>query len=564
LDYRFGGDAMGMTAEEFVEELSSCGLLTPAELASVRTSVLNEDQPGDVKSVVQRLVSEGKLTKYQAKAIYVGKARGLVLGQYAALERIGKGGMGLVLKARHRTMDRIVALKVLSANATDSPDAVSRFHREVRAAAKLSHPNIVTAHDASEHEGLHYLVMEFVDGKDLAEIVEEHGALPLDRAIDWIIQAAKGLEYAHAQGVVHRDIKPANLLLDKEGTVKILDMGLALMSRSIKTPDDETTDQLTSGGLILGTCDYIAPEQADDAHEADQRSDIYSLGCTLYRLVTGDKPYKGNSVLKVLMAHKQAQIPSLCEARSDVPPQLDAVFQKMVAKNPDDRYQSAAEVIADLQACLEPSQGKSGPTPQAASTDAQLQSFLELLPRDGVAGGRQKAKRPRDSSVETVVSQAERQTSGDEQALEVTSGTRKRRTVAVVAGAAVLLLLIATLVFVLILGGKEEPPAENASNADSVAGQSDNGDQGRGHLVLVWNETERGDATLEIDGEKVDFLAYTTPANDGQIKVPLEQGEHEVWIARRGHEPIQQKITVTKGKDIVIELIWKKLAAGGN
>jgi serine/threonine protein kinase len=383
---------MGMTAEQYVEELSKSGLLTTAELASLRSSVLDEDQPSDVKSVIQRLVKEGKLTKYQAKAIYFGKARRLVLGQYVVLERIGKGGMGLVLKAHHRTMDRIVALKVLSVDAMGSPDAVSRFHREVRAAAILSHPNIVTAHDASEHEGLHYLVMEYVDGKDLAGIVNEHGALPVDKAIDWILQVAKGLEYAHAKGVVHRDIKPANLLLDKEGTVKILDMGLALMRRSIKTADEETTDQLTCGDLILGTCNYIAPEQADDAHAADHRSDIYSLGCTLYRLATGETPYKGDSVLEVLLAHKRAPVPSLCEVRSDVPQQLDAVFQKMVAKRPQDRYQGATEVIADLQACLEPSRTKSGPPPQAVSTDSELQLFLELLPREGVAGSRQNAK----------------------------------------------------------------------------------------------------------------------------------------------------------------------------
>ena len=554
---------MGITAEQFIENLSTSGLLTTDDVASLRTSLQKEDQPSDVNSIVQRLMREGKLTKYQAKAVYVGKTRGLVLGQYVVLDRIGKGGMGQVLKARHRTMDRIVALKVLSVSAMDSPDAVSRFHREARAAAKLSHPNIVTAYDASEHEGIHYLVMEFVEGKDLAEIVKEHGALPVDKAIDSILQAAKGLEYAHAQGVVHRDIKPANLLLDKEGTIKILDMGLALMSRSIKTANDETTDQLTSGGLILGTCDYIAPEQADDSHAADHRSDIYSLGCTLYRLLTGELPYKADSVVRVLLAHRQAPIPSLCEVRSSVPPQLDAVFQKMVAKEPEDRYQAATEVITDLQACLEPAQTTSEPTPQAPSTDSQLQSFLQLLPRDGVAGSRQKTKKTQDSSEETVASQTERQTAGDNQEKEKEVAGRARKWVipSVVAGAAVVLLLIATLVVVLILGGNEEPRAGNASGAAQADGDANNGGQGPSHLILAWDEAERGDATLEVDGRKLDIQEHSVPANGGQIKVPLEAGDHELWIARRGFEPIQQKISVVKGRDVVIEPVWKELNA---
>jgi len=550
---------MGITAEQFIKNLSTSGLLTTDDLASLRTSLQKEDQPSDVNSIVQRLMREGKLTKYQAKAVYVGKTRGLVLGQYVVLDRIGKGGMGQVLKARHRTMDRIVALKVLSVSAMDSPDAVSRFHREARAAARLSHPNIVTAYDASEHEGIHYLVMEFVEGKDLAEIVKEHGALPVDKAIDSILQAAKGLEYAHAQGVVHRDIKPANLLLDKEGTVKILDMGLALMSRSIKTTNDETTDQLTSGGLILGTCDYIAPEQADDSHAADHRSDIYSLGCTLYRLLTGELPYKGDSVVKVLLAHRQAPIPSLCEVRSSVPSQLDAVFQKMVAKQPEDRYQAATEVITDLQACLEPAQATSEPTPQAASTDSQLQSFLQLLPHEGVAGSRQKAKKTQDSSEETVASQTERQTAGDNQEKEVAVRARKWVIPAVAAGATVILLLIATLVLVLIPGGNEEPRAENAPGAAQVGGDANNGDQDQSHLILAWDETERGDATLEVDGRKLDIQEHSVPANGGQIKVPLEVGDHELWIARRGFEPIQQKVSVVKGRDVVIEPVWKEV-----
>jgi hypothetical protein len=232
----------------------------------------------------------------------------------------------------------------------------------------------------------------------------------------------------------------------------------------------------------------------------------------------------------------------------------------MVAKQPEDRYQGATEVIADVQACLEPAETTSGPPPEAGSTDSHLQSFLELLPREGVADSRQKAKRPQGSSKETVVSQAERQTAGNNQGQEAAVPARKWLALAVAAGAVLVLLLIAMLVSVLILGGNEGPPAENASGTAPVSADAENGKQDQSHLVLVWNEAERGDATLEIDGRTVDILKYSTPANGGQIKVPLEHGERALWIARRGFEPIQQRISVVKGKDIVIELIWKELS----
>jgi serine/threonine protein kinase len=263
---------------------------------------------------------------------------------------LGSGGMGSVFKAVHRRMNRLVALKLLPSG-NRSADSVQRFEREIQAVARLSHPNIVEAHDAGCHDGAYYFIMELIDGQDLARYVVENGPLPPKEAIGYVLQMARGLEYAHAAGVIHRDIKPSNLILDKAGTIKVLDLGVARFKASASFNDTAATSTLTSTGCVLGTVDYMAPEQALNTKLADHRADVYSLGCTLYFLLTGQPVYGGETTMERLLAHREKPIPSLRSVCPAVSKELDKVFQRMLAKKPDDRWQSMTDLIAALGRC---------------------------------------------------------------------------------------------------------------------------------------------------------------------------------------------------------------------
>jgi len=365
---------MVSSIDQFGKALVGSGLLSADELKAAWSAIAVAERPKDGPGLAALLIRQGKLTEFQAQGLISGGGMRLVLGDYELLARIGAGGMGQVYKARHRRMERVVALKVMSTAAMKDEGAVKRFQREVRAAARLEHPNIVTAYDSGESGNIQYLVMQLVDGGDLADLVKRQGPLGIDQAVAYVVQAARGLAYAHDEGVVHRDIKPANLLVDKKGVVKILDMGLARI--------ESVDDGLTATEQVMGTVDYMSPEQASNTKSADARSDIYALGCTLWYLLTGKRAYDGDTVVMRLMAHRDGPLPSLVKTRDDAPWALEQVLHKMLAKRAADRYQAMEEVVTALAPFCGswPTAGGGASASGAGSApNAELSAFLKTI-----------------------------------------------------------------------------------------------------------------------------------------------------------------------------------------
>jgi serine/threonine-protein kinase len=300
----------------------------------------------------------------------------LIAGRYELEELVGTGGMSSVYRAHDRLLERNVALKVLHEQFTGEGDYVERFRREARAVAQLSHPNIVTVIDRGEQDSRQFIVFEYIPGENLKGLVERVGPLPERDALQLGLQIARGLAFAHDQGLVHRDVKPQNVLLTEEGRAKVTDFGIA---RS-----HDVGGGLTRTGTVMGTSDYIAPEQARGAH-ADEQSDVYSLGAVLYELLTGEVPFSGDNFVAVAMRHINEPPPSVCERRPDVSPRLEAAIRRAMAKDPGDRFRSMDEFAAELQGCLaELDGGRASPTDQTIVVSAPSRRERRRLRRSGV------------------------------------------------------------------------------------------------------------------------------------------------------------------------------------
>lgn len=478
---------MPIALENVVKQLEDSGILAPGKLEGF---VPPNAKPKDGEELLRELYKKNLLTKFQAQQVAAGRAKSLIMGNYVILDKIGAGGMGQVFKAEHRRMKRPVAIKMLPPALTKDAAALARFEREVEAAAKLRHPNIVAADDADEANGIHFLVMEFVDGKDLSALVKKNGPFSVGEAVNFVLQAAKGLAFAHQKGVVHRDIKPGNLLLDGDGTVKILDMGLARIQSSGDTP---TQAELTGTGAVMGTVDYMAPEQALGAKHADQRADIYSLGCSLYYLLTGKAAYDGDTLMAKLLAHQNNPIPSLRSIRPEVPEQLEAVFRKMIAKKVDDRYQTMNAVIADLEQCG----GAQSVVPPPSTSTVGLTTLLNELPEAQTTIGQRN----------TLLSTPKRRR----------SAVKDKRPLLIGGGVLGLLILLAGLV--VSLKTKD------------------------GTLIVTVNEPDADVEVLTEEGK----VEITRKGEKEPLTISVDPGKHRLKVQKPGFEFFTQEFSIESG-----------------
>jgi len=337
--------AAPLVADAFWKHLAESGLLTSQQVAAVTRDLVAAGVATDADAV-RGLIQRGVLTQYQADRLLEGRSRGFFFDEYKLLDLLGVGGMGWVYQAAHSETGQIVALKVLLEQFKHDRGMLARFQQEARTTLRLNHPNIVRTHKLGSAGGSHYMIMDLIEGPSLLEVLLRKKRLPWGQACDFARQAALGLHHAHRAGLIHRDVKPQNLLIESTGRVKLLDFGLAMIV------DGETGDEFSMamifGHECVGTAAFMAPEQADDSLSVDARSDVYSLGCTLFAALTGDTPFPERSVTDVQKSHRTKTPRDVRSLSPSIPDGVARVVAKMLAKNPNDRFASAADAAAAL------------------------------------------------------------------------------------------------------------------------------------------------------------------------------------------------------------------------
>jgi serine/threonine protein kinase len=375
------------SVREFCTLLAKSKLLTADEVDALRRR-WEADRPGaddQVEAFVKSIAGRrGVITNWQAALISRGRADGFFLEGYKILEQRGKGQMGGVYKAAH-ALGQVVALKILPASRAKDQRVLARFQREARLLTQLDHPNVVRAFQVGESGGRHYIVMEFLDGETLDEVLARRKRLPVPEAVRLVRQALDGLQHLHEKRTVHRDVKPSNLMVvpappkggpdtTLDATLKVLDVGLGReMFEDSPNPADQTATQLTVEGAVVGTPDYMSPEQAKDARTTDIRSDLYSLGCVLYHLIVGRPVFTESSVTGQLLRHATERPTPLTRHLPDTPPALQAVLDRFLAKSPDDRFQTPNEAAR----ALKPFQGTAGSAAATTGVNPHYQRWLE-------------------------------------------------------------------------------------------------------------------------------------------------------------------------------------------
>jgi serine/threonine protein kinase len=371
------------TVAELLDLIQKSGVVEAPRLAAYAEQLRGTNAlPAEPNKLAELLIRDGLLTYFQSEQILQGKWKRFTIGKYKVLERLGSGGMGQVYLCEHIRMRSKVAVKILPTAKAKDPSSLGRFQREAKAAGSLDHPNLVRAFDIDTQESgsdlLHYLVMEYVDGASLQEIVKRSGPLDPLRACHYIYHTAQGLQYAYEIAeLVHRDVKPGNIMVDRQGGVKLLDMGLA---RFFNDADDNLTRKYEEN--VLGTADYLSPEQVNDSHEVDIRADIYSLGATFYFLLTGKPPFPDGTVAQKLIWHQTRQPKPARLLRPDVPEGVAAILERMMMKDPAARYQTPAELAGALARFVQ--------TPIAPPTESEM-------PRLSLAAGGGPASNPTPS-----------------------------------------------------------------------------------------------------------------------------------------------------------------------
>lgn len=378
-----------LNAKEFLEVVKKSGLVDESKLktALAELSKIAAGQPVKTPQLADHLIASGLITAWHREKLEAGKYKGYWLAQYKLLGHLGSGGMSSVYLAEHVLSGHRRAIKVLPKHRVSDKSYLDRFYLEGRAAAALNHPHIVRIYDLANVDDTHFMVMEYVEGIDLQQLVKQQGPLAYDRALNYIQQAAEGLEHAHGRNLVHRDIKPANLLLNKEGVIKILDLGLALMR------DDQESLTLLYNETVMGTADYLSPEQAVNSHAVDHRADFYSLGGTLYFLLAGHPPFPKGTIAQRIAMHQTQSPQPLAVERPDCPAAIQQLIDQLMSKKPEQRFATAKDLIRALKR-LRFGMQAANPTPSsvpavldvAKSPDAPAVQEAQRVSNPGLAG----------------------------------------------------------------------------------------------------------------------------------------------------------------------------------